>query len=76
MLKDNKNEQFLKKLQNLLTKYNATIEFTCDDSSDTWSITGEGMIITIRNQYGEETMIYKSRDWYINKNTFEDSIII
>ncbi len=38
--------EFLKELSNLLSKYDAQIEFNCADSSDTHGIFGEGMYIT------------------------------
>ena len=44
----NKATEFKKELKELLTKYNASIDFACDDCSDWHGITGERMTVSFR----------------------------
>lgn len=60
----NKSDDFLAELKALLEKYNADIGFTCDDGSDTYGITGEGMTIDI----DDETIFFAPSDWWITSN--------
>ena len=41
-------KEFKKELKELLTKYNASIDFTADDGSDWHGITGEKMVVSFR----------------------------
>lgn len=60
---------FLDELKALLWKYNACIQWTCDESSDTYGITGEKMVL-----YYSEDGIKKT--WEINDGGIEASDII
>jgi len=52
--------EFKKELKALLTKYNASIDFSCDDCSDWHGITGEKMVVSFRKgktfKYEEHTL--------------------
>jgi len=41
-------KEFKKELKALLTKYNASIDFTADSCSDWHGITGEKMVVSFR----------------------------
>ena len=38
---------FKTELRDLLDRYNASIKFTCNDSSDTYGLTGDSIIVKI-----------------------------
>ena len=59
-------EDFKKELKELLSKYNAVISFTCGDSSDTYGLYDDHLIIEI----GQET-IFESDNWYIGSNSID-----
>jgi hypothetical protein len=50
-----KEEEFLKKLRDLLEEYNASISWDCDSCSDMHGVTGEYMAILLKNK-----VIYKA----------------
>lgn len=59
-------EDFKKELKDLLSKYNATISFTCGGSSDTHGLYDDHLIIEI----GQET-VFESDGWYISSNSID-----
>jgi hypothetical protein len=62
---DNKQIQELKKeLKSLLKKYDVMIGFTCSDSSDTYGIYGEGIVIQERKT---GNILFKEDKWAISE---------
>lgn len=45
-----KQKEFLKDLRELLIKYNAEIEWTCDECSDTFGLSGDHLYISMHGQ--------------------------
>lgn len=65
---NNKEQAFLAELAALLIRYNATIGFTCDDSSDIDGLIDEGIVIDMDKYIDgriQEITIYKSDAWWI-----------
>lgn len=61
-----RKKEFLGKLKDLLNEYDATIEFTCDESSDTYGIHGDHLEISMREDGCRNKVIFKSDGWEIN----------
>lgn len=66
-----KNKEFLRELKALLEKYNGSIGFEVDSSSDTHGITGEKMTISMRevlqgNRYPSDITILEVNGWNID----------
>lgn len=57
-----KAKEFKKELKDLLAKYDACIQFTCDDSSDTHGLYGDRLVI---NFQGERKEVFRSDGWHI-----------
>lgn len=61
----NRKEEFLSKLKDLLDEYDATIEFTCDESSDTYGLYGDHLEIIMREDGFRNKVVFKSDGWEI-----------
>lgn len=60
-----KQKEFVQKLNNLLKEYNASIGFTCSSCSDTYGINGESVAVTFEDkETRKQEMITLSEGWW------------
>lgn len=64
-LTDQEIENFKKELFDLIERYNVSVEFTCEDCSDTHGLYGDH--IAIRDRASGEYIIH-SEGWYLLKD--------
>lgn len=69
---NDKRNEFLTKLANLLDEYNADIEFTCDSSSDTYGLYNERIIISERKN--DNVILDIHNEWYLNSNVIKENM--
>jgi len=62
---NDKVKNFKKELKELMNKYNVSIGFTCDDSSDTYGLFDDHIVIEMDNE-----VVIESDGWWLNKNEF------
>ena len=68
-------DNFLKELRDLLSKYKASIGFTCDASSDTYGLSGDGMAIDMFDDITKkEIRILQTDTWWIDTISIDDAI--
>ena len=60
-------EQFLAELKALLSKYDYTIGFACDDGSDTYGLTGEK--IEIQDKKGN--VVFSTGGYFLDASDIE-----
>lgn len=68
----NKRNEFLTKLANLLDEYNADIEFTCSEGSDTSGLYGDRIIISERKT--EKVILDTFNEWYLSSNVIKENM--
>lgn len=68
----NKRNEFLTKLANLLDEYNADIEFTCSEGSDTSGLYDDRIIISERKT--EKVILDTFNEWYLSSNVIKENI--
>jgi hypothetical protein len=68
----NKRNEFLTKLANLLDEYNADIEFTCSEGSDTSGLYDDRIIISERKT--EKVILDTFNEWYLSGNVIKENM--
>lgn len=67
-----KRKEFLTKLANLLDEYNADIEFTCSEGSDTSGLYDDRIIISERKT--EKVILDTFNEWYLSSNVIKENM--
>lgn len=67
-----KRIEFLTKLANLLDEYNADIEFTCSEGSDTSGLYDDRIIISERKT--EKLILDTFNEWYLSSNVIKENM--
>lgn len=69
---NDKRNEFLTKLANLLDEYNADIEFTCSESSDTSGLYNDRLIIAERET--EVAILDTFNEWYLSGTIIKENM--
>lgn len=69
---NDKRNEFLTKLANLLDEYNADIEFTCSEGSDTSGLYDDRIIISERKT--EKVILDTFNEWYLSSNVIKENM--
>ncbi len=67
-----KRKEFLTKLANLLDEYNADIEFTCSEGSDTSGLYDDRIIISERETGAR--ILDTFNEWYLSSNVIKENM--
>lgn len=68
-------ENFLKELSDLLEKYNAVIGVDMDECSDTHGISGEKVVISIKEEgRSNYTDVFETHGWRIDASDFNRKV--
>lgn len=68
----NKRKEFLTKLADLLDEYNADIEFSCSESSDTSGLYNDRIIISERRT--DLLILDTFEEWFLSSNVIRENM--